>query len=158
MSRGIVHSLGERLAENLLMRLRFSRTADYGLRAALEVARAGGDRRVSRRELSGVTGAPFSVLAEPLAALVRAEILVAQAGPRGGYRLARPAAEISVLDVVDAIDGEGPPARCVLHEGVCSWEGACPFHPVLATAQERFTDTLRSTSLADVLERAQTAA
>jgi Rrf2 family protein len=140
------------------MRLRFSRTADYGLRATLEVARAGGDRRVSRRELSSVTGAPFSVLAEPLAALVRAEILVAQAGPRGGYRLARPAAEISVLDVVDAIDGEGPPARCVLHEGVCSWEGACPFHPVLATAQERFTDTLRATSLADVLERAQTAA
>jgi Rrf2 family protein len=135
------------------MRLRFSRTADYGLRAALEVARANDGRRVSRRELSQATGAPFSVLAEPLAALVRADVLVAQAGPRGGYRLAKPAPEISVLDVVDAIDGNGREERCVLHEGVCSWEGACPFHHVLATAQERFTDTLRSTSLADVLER-----
>lgn len=135
------------------MRLRFSRTADYGLRAALEIARADGDRRVSRRELSQATGAPFSVLAEPLAALVRAEVLAAQAGPHGGYLLAKRTEEISVLDVVEAIDGEGPPPRCVLHDGACSWEGACPFHAVLATAQERFTEVLRSTSLADVLER-----
>lgn len=135
------------------MRLRFSRTADYGLRAALEVARAPEETLVRRRDLSRVTGAPLSVLAQPLAALVRADVLVAQAGPRGGYRLARPAGEISVFEVVDAIDGDGRPERCVLHEGVCSWEGACPFHEVLATAQERFTDTLRSTSLGDVLAR-----
>ena len=134
------------------MRLRFSRTADYGLRAVLEVARAVDGRLVPRRKLSTVTGAPLSVLAQPLAALVRADVLVAQAGPRGGYRLARPARDVSVYDVVLAIDGEGRPERCVLHEGVCSWEGACPFHAVLATAQERFTDTLRATSLADVLE------
>ncbi|HET9287609.1 MAG TPA: Rrf2 family transcriptional regulator [Gaiella sp.] len=132
------------------MRLRFSRTADYGLRATLEVARAQG-RLVPRRELSTVTGAPLSVLAQPLAALARADVLAAQAGPRGGYRLARPARDISVYDVVLAIDGEGRVERCVLHEGVCSWEGACPFHAVLAKAQERFTDTLRSTSLEDVL-------
>jgi Rrf2 family protein len=134
------------------MRLRFSRTADYGLRATLEVARAQG-RLVPRRELSRVTGAPLSVLAQPLAALARAEVLDAQAGPRGGYRLARPARDISVYDVVLAIDGEGRTERCVLHEGVCSWEGACPFHAVLAKAQERFTDTLRSTSLEDVLTK-----
>lgn len=134
------------------MRLRFSRTADYGLRAVLEVARAPDGRLVSRRELSTVTGAPLSVLAQPLAALVRADVLAAQAGPRGGYRLARPARDVSVYDVVVAIDGEGRQERCVLHEGVCSWEGACPFHAVLATAQERFTDTLRTTSLADVLD------
>lgn len=134
------------------MRLRFSRTADYGLRAVLEIARAVDGRLVSRRELSRVTAAPLSVLAQPLAALVRADVLVAQAGPRGGYRLARPASDVTVYDVVLAIEGEGRTERCVLHEGVCSWEGACPFHAVLATAQERFTDTLRETSLADVLE------
>jgi Rrf2 family protein len=133
------------------MRLRFSRTADYGLRAALEVARTADGRLVSRRELSHVTNAPLSVLAQPLAALVRADVLVARAGPRGGYRLARPAREVSVYDIVSAIDGEDRPERCVLHEGVCSWEGACPFHAVLVTAQERFTDALRATSLADVL-------
>jgi Rrf2 family protein len=134
------------------MRLRFSRTADYGLRAVLEVARATDGRLVSRRELSRATGAPHSVLAQPLAALVRADILRAQAGPRGGYRLAHAAGDVSVYDVVLAIDGEDRVERCVLHEGVCSWEGACPFHAVLAEAQARFTDTLRATSLAEVLE------
>jgi DNA-binding IscR family transcriptional regulator len=67
--------------------------------------------------------------------------------------LAKRADEISVLDVVDAIDGNDREERCVLHEGACSWAGACPFHAVLATAQERFTEVLRSTSLADVLDR-----
>jgi Rrf2 family protein len=134
------------------MRLRFSRTADYGLRAALEVARATDGRLVPRRELSRVTNAPLSVLAQPLAALVRADVLVARAGPRGGYRLARPAREVSVYDIVSAIDGEGRLERCVLHDAVCSWEGACPFHAVLAAAQARFTDELRATSLADVLQ------
>ena len=133
------------------MRLRFSRTADYGLRAVLEVARATEGRLVSRRALSQATHAPLSVLAQPLAALVRAGVLVGRAGPHGGYRLARPAGDVSVYEVVVAIDGESRPERCVLHEGVCSWEGACPFHAVLVTAQERFAAALRETSLADVL-------
>jgi len=39
----------------------------------------------------------------------------------------------------------------VLHERVCSWTGACPFHAVLADAKERFLEVLRATSLADVI-------
>lgn len=133
------------------MRLRFSRTADYGLRAALEVARARDGQLVTRRTIASSVDAPESVLAQPLSKMVRAGILVAHAGPRGGYRLAVPARDISIHDIVFAIDGEERPERCVLHEGACSWKGACPFHEFLATAQERFLDTLRATSLADVL-------
>ena len=133
------------------MRLRFSRTADYGLRAALEVARAPDGQLVTRHAIARSVDAPASVLAQSLAGLVRAGILIAHAGPRGGYRLAGPAHDVSVHDIVLAIDGEERPERCVLHEGACSWEGACPFHEFLATAQQRFLDTLRTTSLADVL-------
>lgn len=133
------------------MRLRFSRTADYGLRAALEVARARDGQLVTRHAIAHATGAPASVLAQSLAELVRAGLLVAQAGPRGGYRLARPARDVSIHDIVVAIDSETRIERCVLHEGVCSWEGACPFHAFLEAAQQRFLDTLRAASLADVL-------
>jgi len=133
------------------MRLRFSRTADYGLRAALEVARVPAGSRVTRHAIARATNAPPSVLAQALAELVRAGLLSALAGRHGGYQLARPAGEVSIYDVVLAIDGAGRTERCVLHEGVCSWEGACPFHGVLVTAQEQFLDTLRTTSLADVL-------
>ena len=133
------------------MRLRFSRTADYGLRAALEVARAPDGELVTRHAIAHATGAPASVLAQSLAGLVRAGLLVAQAGPGGGYRLARPAADVSIHDVVVAIDSNTLIERCVLHEGFCSWEGPCPFHAFLAAAQQRFLDTLRAASLADVL-------
>lgn len=139
------------------MRLRFSRTADYGLRAALEVARAPAGDLVTRRALADATDAPPSVLAQSLAALVRAGLLAAQAGPRGGYRLARPAAEVSIHDVVVAIDAQDPEPQCVLRETACSWTGFCPFHPFLAEAQERFLGALRETSLADVIGGGPTA-
>ena len=140
------------------MRLRFSRIADYGLRAALEVARVPAGELVTRRAVAAATDAPSSVLAQALAALVRAGLLVAHAGPHGGYRLARPAADVSVYDVVVAIDVPDPEPQCVLRASVCSWEGFCPFHSVLVEAQERFRDTLRETSLADVIGGAGSAA
>lgn len=132
------------------MRLRFSRTADYGLRAALEIARAPAGILVTRHAVAAATDAPPSVLAQALAALVRAGLLAAQAGPRGGYQLARPAAEVSIHDVVVSIDAQDPEPQCVLRERACSWTGSCPFHPFLAEAQERFLGALRETSLADV--------
>jgi len=140
------------------MRLRFSRTADYGLRAALEIARAPGDALVTRRAISAATSAPSSVLAQSLAPLVRAGVLIAQAGPKGGYRLARSAAETTIYDIVAAIDGTDAEERCVLSERVCSWTGACPFHAFLIRAQDQFVESLRSTTLADVLSAAGSAA
>jgi Rrf2 family protein len=133
------------------MRLRFSRTADYGLRAALEIAGSSDGELVPRHVIARVTDAPASVLAQALAPLVRAGVLAARAGPRGGYRLARPADQLSIYDIVVAIDGAEHEERCVLHESVCSWTGACPFHSFLIAAQERFLDSLRATSLADVI-------
>ena len=132
--------------------------ADYGLRAALEVARAPADELVTRHAIAASVNAPASVLAEALAALVRAGVLRAHAGPRGGYRLARHAEDVPLYDIVTAIDDEEQPDRCVLHEGVCAIQGPCPFHSVLVTAQQRFLDTLRTTTLADVLAGSAAAA
>jgi Rrf2 family protein len=136
------------------MKLRFSRTSDYGLRAALEVARAPQGTLVTRHAIARATDAPASVLAQSLAGLVRAGILDGQAGPGGGYRLARPAGSITIYDIVAAIDPNHQEQRCVLRERACSWEGACPFHAFLAQAQDRFIETLRGQTLADVLAAA----
>jgi Rrf2 family protein len=138
------------------MRLRFSRKADYALRAALEIARAPQGELATRRQVARATDAPASVLAQALAALVQAELLVARAGRHGGYRLSRPPTELSIHDIVSAIDTDEHEERCVLHEMACSQSGACPFHAVLAGAKERFLSTLRETSLADVLAGAPT--
>ena len=126
------------------MRLRFSRTTDYGLRAALEVARAPEGTLVTRHAIAHTTDAPASVLAQSLASLVRAGILDGQAGPRGGYSLARPADAVSIYDVVKAIDGEETEQRCVLRKAPAHGKDTCPFHPFLAQAQERFIETLQA--------------
>jgi Rrf2 family protein len=133
------------------LRLRFSRTADYGLRAVLEVARAPEGSLVTRSELASATDAPTSVLAQALAALVRADVLDAQAGPRGGYRLAREPEELSIYAVVVAVDRRDVEPQCVLRETSCAADRPCAFHDVLSDAQERFLDVLRATTLADVL-------
>ena len=133
------------------MRLRFSRTADYGLRAALEIARAPEGSLVTRHAVARATSAPASVLAQALASLVRAGLLIARAGPRGGYRLSRPTDELSIYEIVIAIDSDEHDERCVLRETACSWEGACPFHAFLINAQDQYLDTLRATTLADIL-------
>ena len=139
------------------MRLRISRTADYGLRAALAIARTG-DELVKRRDIASETEAPESVLAQALAALVRAGLLEAVAGPAGGYRLARPASEISVRQIVESIDGTDIDERCPLREARCSHTGKCPFHTVFWNAKKDFRRTLGRTSLQMILEEAEAGA
>jgi Rrf2 family protein len=131
------------------MRLRFSRRTDYALRAALQLA-AQSEGLTKRSQLAAAIDAPSGVVAQALADLVRAGLVIAVAGRKGGYRLARPPAEISVLEVVHAIEPPGAPARCVLHERVCSWEGACPLHATVAEAEQAYLARLAATSLADV--------
>jgi Rrf2 family protein len=132
------------------LRLRFSRTADYSLRAALEIARAADGELATRHRIADAVEAPASVLAQALAGLVRAGLLVGHAGPHGGYELARPAYQISIYEIVSTIDGEGWLESCVLHERACSPDDPCAFHEFLVAAQECFVAVLRRTTLADL--------
>ena len=98
---------------------------------------------ITRRALARATDAPEGVLAQALAPLVRAGLLNASGvDPGGGYRLAQPSAQVSIHDIVIAIDGHEHEERCVLSEDACDATGICPFHPFLIAAQERFLDTL----------------
>ncbi|WP_345762001.1 RrF2 family transcriptional regulator [Diaminobutyricibacter sp. McL0608] len=79
---------------------------DYALRAVVQIASAGTDGGVTtKRELSTSQHIPARFLENILLQLVRSGILIATRGSQGGYSLGRPAAEISVADVVRAIDG-----------------------------------------------------
>src|SRR5256714_14483621 len=71
------------------------------------------DTALPTSRLAEFHGVPVPYLAKHLQAMSRAGILVAGTGPRGGYRLARPAADISVLEVVEAIDGEDAAFQCL---------------------------------------------
>jgi Rrf2 family protein len=134
-------------------------SVEYGIHCLLWLS-GSGDVSLSSRDLAELQGISPSFLAKIFPKLEKAGIVMASEGVRGGYRLARPASEITFLDVVDAIEGEKPlfecqniRTRCAVFEGdapnwVC--EGVCGVHGVMLQAEKAMRDTLAKKSLADV--------
>ena len=80
--------------------------------------------------------------------LVRAGLVDGTVGRTGGYRLAKPPGAISVLDVVEAVEGDSRRRVCVLRGGPCALDGVCDVHRVFAAAQDDVLGRLRATSIA----------
>jgi Rrf2 family transcriptional regulator, iron-sulfur cluster assembly transcription factor len=131
------------------MELSLGRRADYAIRATLDLARHPGERRKSR-QIGETMSVPASYLPQILAELVRAGLVTSVAGPQGGYELARPVAEISLLDVVRATEGDVASTQCVLRGGPCRWEGVCAVHVPWSRAQQALIDQLAATSFREV--------
>lgn len=83
---------------------------------------------------------------------MRVELVASRAGRAGGYRLARPPATISILEIVEALEGPVTEGDCALRGGQCHWEQVCALHPVWSASQEAFRTTLESAALSDILE------
>ena len=133
------------------MDLTLSRRGDYVLRAALDLARAwdqGGYRKI--REVAEEMDLPRSYTPRILSLLAQAGLATARAGREGGYRLIRSPEEISLLDVVEAGDGNLAPDHCTLRGGPCRWGDVCAVHPAWKKATEALKGALRETSLASV--------
>jgi len=124
--------------------------ADYGVSVALHLALLPDGRRVSRAELARLAEASPTFVAKILQRLVDAKIVRSRPGAHGGFTLARPRAEISVLDVVTAIDGPLCLNRCLPPTGDCRRADWCPVRPVWSRAQSALTDVLGGTSLAEL--------
>jgi Rrf2 family protein len=85
--------------------MRISRTVEYGLTAAVHVAQNCKDGLVMSKKISEAYNLPLEYLLQVMQQLVRAGILTSKKGPGGGFNLARPAKEITMLEIIEAIDG-----------------------------------------------------
>ncbi len=103
--------------------LRMSRLTDYGILLLAHLA-AGNEQR-NARELSEETGLPGPAVSKLLKHLTREGFLESQRGTKGGYALARPAEEISVAAVIDALEGPIALTECSAHPGACEREAHC---------------------------------
>jgi Rrf2 family protein len=88
-----------------MLDMRLSARADYALRAAIELATAGGNH-VTAEQLARAQKIPGKFLEAILTQLRRAGLVRSQRGPEGGFWLARPAEDISLADIIRAIDGQ----------------------------------------------------
>jgi len=103
---------------------------------------------------------PLASLSKQLQSLAAAGLVVGSAGRVGGYRLARPAREISVLEIVEAVDGGERGFRCreIRRRGACTgprrrYSPRCAIASVMDAAEEAWRASLREVSLADLTHR-----
>ena len=138
---------------------------EYGLHCLLYLAgTTAGVREASVRDLAEMQGVPVDYAAKLFTRLAKAGIVESTEGIRGGFTLARPAAEITVQDVVDAIDGDKRVfdcrevrTQCALFEDEPpSWatRGTCSIHAVMQAAEHAMRAELEKHSLADLSTRA----
>ena len=131
------------------MRLELTRRGDYAVRGMLALARAS-QLQLTAAEIATATAIPAGYVPQVMGDLVRGGLVANRRGRRGGYRLARPAAEVSLLAIVEAVEGDSRRRTCVLRGGPCRREGACDVHDAFSRAQEALIGSLESVSLADV--------
>lgn len=130
--------------------MRLSARSEYGLLALIDLASSGDARPLATRELAENRGIPAAFLEQLLADLRRAGLVRAIRGPRGGFILARPAAAITALDVVEAL--EGPIAPSVCAPGGCARESGCAAATVWGNVARAVRVALSDFSLSDLAE------
>ena len=128
--------------------MQITRQADYAIRAVRYLSRQEGDKRSATSKVASEMKIPPSFLAKIISQLSIAGLLHTSRGARGGVTLARAANEISLLDVVEAIDGPILLNECVGNPGNCDFAEDCAMHPIWQEAQESLVKRLRTTTFA----------
>ncbi len=130
--------------------MQITRQADYAVRAVLYLARRG-DERSATSQVAQEQHIPPSFLAKIISQLSIAGLLHTSRGARGGVTLARDPEEISVLEVVEAIDGPIQLNECVGEDGNCVFESDCPLQPIWCEAQDELVTRLKSTNFGELM-------
>ena len=137
----------------------FSTRAEYGVRVMVDLARRGGVDPVPLGEIADGEGLPLAYLEHLVARLRRAGLIESRRGARGGYLLARPASEITMAEVVEALEGSIAPIECISSgpDGTirCSRESdpehICTTKVLWTRVRAAIVHTLQETSLADLI-------
>ncbi len=132
--------------------MQLTRQADYAVRAVLYLAERDPAERVTTAEVARAQHIPLAFLTKIMAQLSAAGVLRSARGSRGGVALARPAAAVSLLDVVEAIEGPLQLNSCVEDPGACPLGDSCRVQAVWCEAQADLVARLRTTTFAALVK------
>ncbi len=130
--------------------MRVSTKADYALRALIEITRESGGPAISAEELGRRQNIPHGFLQTILTNLRRTNVVLSQRGQSGGWRLARPATEVSVADVIRAVDGPLVSVYGLRPEAVSYNEHASVLQHVWIAARRSLRDVFEHVSIAEL--------
>jgi Rrf2 family protein len=134
--------------------MRVSAKVDYALRALAELA-VSPPGPVKAERLATAQGIPLKFLENILLELRRAEIVASQRGAEGGYQLAKPAGEVSLADVIRAVEGPIATVRGSRPEDVAYTGPAAGLQEIWIELRASMRGVLEETSLADLVERSR---
>ncbi len=138
--------------------MQITRQADYAVRAVLYLARLGSTERAATSTVAEEQRIPPSFLAKIISQLSIAGLLHTSRGAHGGVTLAREPKDITLLEVIEAIDGPIQLNECVGEDAECAFDGDCPLRSVWCEAQEMLVKRLKGTNFHQLLERSKAAA
>lgn len=130
--------------------MEISRRTDYGVRVILDLASMPLGVRASTLEIAERQSIPGPFLAKIIAQLSLAGLVTTHRGAGGGVVLAQMPAEITMLQVIEALDGPIQLNRCLLDADACPQESHCPVHQIWAKAQEDLRALLAATTFEDL--------
>ncbi len=134
--------------------MRLTRGADYGARGIIHLAALPPDSVVLVKDIAAAEGLPESYLSKIFQELAKEGLVRSHRGAQGGFSLARPPEEITLREVIEAIEGPITLNRCLSPSESCDREEACTMRPVLAEAQVQLLAVLDGTTLADLSSQA----
>lgn len=133
--------------------MKLTRLADYAVRAVIHLATKEVGELATIAEIAERQSIPQSFLAKVMQALTRGGIVRAHRGKTGGFSLFNKAEDVTIRQVVEAVEGPLILNRCLLRQGECDRDIFCGAHPVWLEAQEALVKVLDSYSAADMAEK-----
>ncbi len=133
--------------------MQITRQADYALRAMLYLAQLEPNQRAATSQIAEEQHIPPSFLAKIISQLSIAGLIHTSRGARGGVSLARTPEAISILEVVEAIDGPIALNECSQAPGVCPFGDNCPLRSLWCGTQTELIEKLRKTSFAEIMNQ-----
>src|SRR3977135_2232465 len=134
--------------------LRLSKKADYALMAMKHLAVRGDRGSSSAREIAELYDIPIELMAKVLQRLVRRGLLVSHQGTHGGYQLAHGPAQITVADVIQAIEGPVTVTACSTDDGQCEQFAKCNVRDPFGRVRERILAALDECTIAELASEA----
>lgn len=133
--------------------MQITRQADYAVRAVLYLSRKGNTQRSATSTVAKEQHIPPSFLAKIISQLSIAGLLHTSRGARGGVTLAREPQDITLLEVIEAIDGPIQLNECAGENGTCTYDNECPLRPIWCDAQEDLVKRLKGTTFDQLLAK-----
>jgi Rrf2 family iron-sulfur cluster assembly transcriptional regulator len=128
----------------------YSRSAEYAILGCIHMAALAPGEYALVKNIAAEAGIPAHFLAKLLQELARDGFLKSSKGPGGGFRLSQPASEISMLRIVEAVDGAGRYERCIGGSPECNDRAPCGMHDSWKALRSRIIGYLGGTSIADL--------